>query len=439
MKKKILFVSTVGNAFEMFDFYLYAAFFSLMASRFFPTEDKVLSIFMSVSGFGLGLVMRPVGALIFGYIGDIFGRKITLSLTLFLIGFPTFLIGILPSYEEIGLIAPLIIISGRLCQGICYGGEFNGAFIFALEHVAKNPGRVSGIIIGSCVVGIFAATLLSELTQLPGMPGWAWRIPFIIGGGIVLIGYFARKNLTESPEFLKAFSKSQVPILKIIQTRKAACFLCFSIGALIGGLFYTDFGFLNIYLARYYHMPLNEAMKINFFSIIACIIGCPLFGIVYDKVRQDLFLRIMSYTLFFGMIPVFWLISSPSFLLLILGEIILGICTASISAVGFAIMQTLFPVKERYSGISFFYSVGIAFCGGIAPVLFMDAIEIHKESLFFPAYFLMCLVALFYGSLKLYVLNQELQENPQMDILLEESEEVLLSSGDSQRGVERIF
>ncbi len=137
MKKKIFFASCIGSTLEMFDFYIYASFFNIRASTFFPTENKILSLFISVGGFGIGLVMRPIGALIFGYFGDIFGRKNTLAYTLILMSFPTFIIGILPSYADCGIIAPIIVISGRLIQGLCYGGEINGAFIFALEHMPK--------------------------------------------------------------------------------------------------------------------------------------------------------------------------------------------------------------------------------------------------------------------------------------------------------------
>ena len=236
MRKKILFASCVGNMLEMFDFYIYAVFFDIIASTFFPTENKMLSLFISVGGFGVGFIMRPVGALIFGYCGDIFGRKNTLSFTLILMTFPTFLIGILPSYAEIGIIAPFIVISGRLIQGLCYGGELNGAFIFVLEHTPKNKGLASGLLISSCVFGVLISTILSHITQLPGMPSWAWRIPFWIGGIVGVVGYSIRKNLVESEEFLRAFSKNKIPFFTIIQKRKAAC-AAHSFSGGEGGLF----------------------------------------------------------------------------------------------------------------------------------------------------------------------------------------------------------
>ncbi len=249
--------------------------------------------------------------------------------------------------------------------------------------------------------GILIATILSHITQLPGIPSWAWRIPFWMGGLVGIVGYFIRRNLIESDEFLRSFSKAKFPLFTIVYKRKAACFLCFSVGALIGGCFYIDFGFLNIYLSRYCHLSPGDALKLNLCSTLSFIIASPLYGILYDRIKPSLFLRNMSYGLFFGTIPVFLLLLSGILFLFILGGVALGLCRASISTVGFVVMQNLFPVKEGYSGICFFYCLGIALCGGIAPILYMDAIEIYKESLFFPAYCLMCLVSLFYGALKI--------------------------------------
>ncbi|MBS0184771.1 MAG: MFS transporter [Proteobacteria bacterium] len=401
MTKKILLASCIGSMLEMFDFYIYATFLNVMASTFFPTENKILSLFISVGGWGIALIAHPIGALIFGYFGDIFGRKNTFAFTLIFMSFPTIIIGILPSYNEIGIIAPIIVITGRLIQGICYGGELNGAFIFALEHMPQKQGLASGLIISSCVCGILSATALSYITQLPGMPSWAWRISFCLGGSVGFIGYFIRKKLIESDEFLRTFSKTKIPLFTIIHKRKTACFLCFSIGALIGGFFYIDFCFLSVYLSRYCHLPSETIWKLNIYLILSIMSVGPLFGALYDHLKSPLFLRVMCYGLFFGTIPVFWLLLSHLAFLFILGGILLGICTASISTVGFVIMQNLFPVKERYSGISLFYCLGISIYGGISPLFYIEAIEIHNESLFFPAYCLMCLISLFYAALKI--------------------------------------
>ena len=398
MKKKVLLASSLGNAFEFFDFILYGAFIDIIASNFFPSQNKTVSLLMSLGVFGVGLIMRPFGALVFGYFGDLIGRKRTLSVSMLLMGIPTFIIGILPNYEQIGIASSFIIIIGRLIQGICAGGEYNGAAIFAIEHNKEHPGLIGGIITASCVLGALMATLSRSLIDFPDAPEWAWRIPFLSGIFISVIGYYVRRNLTDSFIFSNAFSKKSIPILKSILSRKSACLLSFSFGALNGALSYTLFVFLNIYLSRYLNFPLADAIRINLFGLFAFMLGSPLLGFLYDKLPNHLFIKYVPHVLFFSMIPIFWLISSPISILSILGQIAFGISAASVAGTGHAAMQNLFPIKERYSGISFFFSLGIGIFGSITPLLFVEAIEMHKESLYFPAFFLMSLSVLLYGA-----------------------------------------
>ena len=323
MKKKVLLASSIGNALEFFDFTLYGAFLSIIAENFFPAENQTASLLMALGVFGVGFIMRPVGALFFGYFGDRFGRKKALSYSVFLMGMPTFIIGILPNYDQIGIAASIIILSGRLIQGLCLGGEYNGAAIFAIEHSQKKPGLTGGIITGSCVAGAFLATASGALTQLPDMPDWSWRIPFLFGIVVSIIGYYIRKNLLESPDFINDTSKSKIPILEVISSRKRSCFLSFCFGGLNGALSYTLFAFLNIYLSRYLNFSLATAMEVNLFGLLAFMVGSPLLGMLYDKFPNFSCLRIISYTLFFSLIPIFWLLSSELYLLVVLGQIFL--------------------------------------------------------------------------------------------------------------------
>ncbi|MBS0185301.1 MAG: MFS transporter [Proteobacteria bacterium] len=399
MKNKVIYASSIGNALEFFDFILYGAFFNIIASTFFPANDKNLSLLLSLGGFSVGFLMRPFGALIFGYFGDVIGRKKTLSISIFLMGIPTFLIGILPSYNEIGIFAPLLIVAGRLIQGVCIGGEYTGAYIFASEHAQKNPGLIGGIITSSCGVGAFAATGLNALTYLPELPEWCWRVPFLLGSCVSILGFYIRRNLSETPAFLNTFSTASVPILKTIKLRKPACVLSFTLGALIGALVYTVFGFLNVYVHKYIAIPLSIAVRVNLVSILVFTLSSPFLSMLYDKLPSFSFLRVVSYVLFFSMVPIFWLISSPFPLLILLGEITLALGTATIAGTGLALMQNLFPVKERYSGISFFFNLGMGILGGTAPIIYFEVIDGLKENLYFPAYYLMFLVSLFYGAL----------------------------------------
>ena len=402
MNKKVILASIIGNALEFFDFTLYGVFSGVIAELFFPSSDLTASLLMSLGAFAVGFLMRPFGALIFGYLGDVFGRKKALSFSVLLMGVPTFIIAILPGHASIGIFASLMIVFCRLLQGICTGGEYNGAAIFALEHTRRKPGFTGGLITASCVIGAFSATFLGSITQIDGMPEWAWRVPFLLGAVISVAGFYIRKNLSETPEFLdnQAIPLTTFPLFKALFSYKKSCLLTFSLGALNGTLSYTLFGFLNIYLSRYLSVPLSEAMSINLFGLLAFMIGSPLLGAVYDRSKNHIFLKYASFLIFGGMIPIFLLNSSSTYSLIVIGQIALGICVASIAGTGHAAMQKLFPVKERYSGISFFFSLGMGIFGGIAPMIYVQAIEKDNFPLLFPAYFLMALSILFFGIVK---------------------------------------
>lgn len=392
-KKKLLVASVIGNALEFYDFTLYGALAVVLAKVYFPGTDGTAQLLFSLTAFAVGFFTRPVGALLFGYLGDAFGRKEALSLSILLMGLPTFLIGIAPSYEMIGLSASLLIFICRLMQGLFTGGEYNGAAIFSIEHFqGKRAGLIGGLITASCVIGAIAATSFSTWTQLPGMPSWAWRIPFIVGGVLGVLGFFMRRSIEETPEFSRCIKQTPSFLFSSWFTHRFSCLTAFFFGSFNGALTYTLFGYLNIYLTRYLSIPLVQAMEMNLFGLFAFMIGSPLMGHILDRYgkRQFIFLAVIS--IFILIIPIFLLFASAY---TIVGQILLGLCVASIAGSGHSIMQDLFPVKERYRGIAFNFSLGMGLFGGITPIIYVYMIEQQGFSLLFPAYFLMGMAVCF--------------------------------------------
>lgn len=397
--RKIIFASAFGNALEFYDFTLYGVFTAIIANQYFPGGNETTRLLTSLLAFAVGFFTRPIGAILFGHIGDKYGRRQALSLSILLMGIPTFAIGISPTYEQIGLSASFLIFGCRLLQGIFTGGEYNGAAIFSIEHIGKkSPGFVGGLITSSCVIGAYLATLFGTLTQIKGMPDWAWRLPFIFGASISLIGFFIRRRIMETPEYILAEEqglKSKVPLLKAIKTNTHACLITFMLGGLNGALSYTLFGFLNIYLSRYLDIPLVLAMQLNLLGLLAFMVGSPIMGYILDVIGQKKFLIYAITGILILAIPMFMALSTQALLPIIIGQVLLGLCTASIAGSGHAVMQSLFPVTDRYSGIAFNFSLGMGLLGGITPILYVDMIEKHHVSLLFPAFFLMGLAFLF--------------------------------------------
>lgn len=401
--RKVILASVFGNALEFYDFTLYGAFTIIFASQYFPGDNDTSKILFSLAAFAVGFFTRPIGAILFGHIGDRLGRRQALSFSILLMGIPTFLIGVSPTYEQIGISASVLIFTCRLLQGIFTGGEYNGAAIFSIEHIGKkSPGFVGGLITGSCVIGAYLATLFGTLTQIKGLPEWAWRVPFIFGAFISIVGYFIRAKVMESPEFISAEKHgltSRIPLLKALRSNPHSCLITFMLGGLNGALSYTLFGFLNIYLSRYLEMTNALAMQLNLLGLLAFMIGSPIMGYIFDTIGQAKFLSCAIAAILVLAIPIFFAISSKVIFAIIIGQILLGLCTASIAGTGHAVMQNLFPVTDRYSGIAFNFSLGMGLLGGMTPIIYVDMIETHHMSLLFPAFFLIGLTLLFSLSL----------------------------------------
>lgn len=407
-QRRVIFASAFGNALEFYDFTLYGVFAPVIAKLFFPSTDPMVSLISSWGAFAAGFLMRPFGAIVFGFIGDRFGRKKALTISLLLMGLPTLVIGLLPSYESIGLFAPLILICCRLLQGLCTGGEYNGAAIYALEHLSGGSrGFAGGVITGSCVVGALMATFLGSIVTNATMPEWAWRLPFVYGSLVCLLGFYIRKALDESPEFTswkQEPSDQRWSFTQVLKTTKSAMFMTFIIGCLNGILSYTLFGFMNVYLSQYTGIPLQQAMHLNIPGLLTFMTFSAVFGLVMDKLGATRYYRFAITYLLLVALPIYFLAQSGSTPLILLSQIMLGLATASIAGPQHAFVQRLFPVPARYLGISVSFCAGMALCGGTTPMVLTYLIN-KTQNLYLPGFYLMALTTLFAFTLALLKLR----------------------------------
>jgi len=401
---KILPTTIVGNALEFYDFTLYAIFATTIGRLFFPLDNPTASLIASWGTFAAGFMMRPLGALLFGYLGDKWGRKYALSLTVLLTGVPTLVIGLLPGFEQLGLLAPLILILCRLSQGLCTGGEYNGAAIFALEHFGKlKPGMIGGMITASCVIGSFSATFSGFLIATYGTEEM-WRLPFIFGALISFIGFVIRQYMTETPEFTALYKNQKTnssPLNILYKQYPLSAFLSFAVGALNGALSYTLFGFLNVYLAKYLGVDKALAMKYNLLGLFCFMAFSPVAGYCLDAYGKRRSILFFASLVFIASLPVFFLLQTLTPSLMLWGQALLGVCVASIAGSSHGYMQDLFPTAVRYRGVSINFCLGMALCGGTAPMFLTYLIESLNVSLYAPAFYLMTLAFLFIVSVSL--------------------------------------
>ncbi len=401
---RVITASVIGNALEFYNLTLYAALTSIFAALYFPSENHSISLLASLATFGIAFLVRPLGAIIFGHIGDKIGRKQALSLSIIIMGIPTVAITFLPVYSQIGLWAPVLLIACRFVQGLCAGGEFNGATIFAIEHLGgKKPGLIGGTIVGSCLLGSLTASLVVSLLTSSFLPSWAWRIAFLIGGVFSLCGLYLRKKIDESPVFKELKKQDKLiisPLKTALSVHWRSCLIICAIAAFDGSLTYTLVTFLNVYHVNYVGFSLSDATFYGFFGMLSCMISCPIFGYYADKFGARETLVVGSLIILGLAIPTFMALSAETWFAILGGYVLLGSLVAAIIGVQPLFSQELFPPQDRYTGISFSYSMGVGIFGGLTPALLTFFMN-HYDSPLIPSLYLMALSIIFLGVLLL--------------------------------------
>lgn len=356
---------------EFYDFTLYGFFVAILSPLFFPASDPYTSLISGFGVFAVGFIPRPLGAILFGHIGDKYGRKNALTISIIFMALPTLMIGCLPTYQQIGLAAPILLILARLIQGICTGGEYNGAGIFIVEHTKTNKkGFYGSILTASGILGSLLATLIGSFFTQKGFPDWSWRIPFILGGTLAVIGFYLRKNVSESPEFLAIEEHSrppQVPILDILKNYFPSVLLCFFIGSNTTLVFYVVLIYVNSTLLVEHVLDPSTMMLINSLMLGVCVASLILMGKLSDFVGHKKLMIISLSLIFLLAIPGSYMFASQNLYFIIPAQALLIILNGGVSAPSNAYMATFFPPQYRYSGVAFGYTIGLLLIGGNSP------------------------------------------------------------------------
>lgn len=390
--RKLTLASVLGNAIEMYDFTLYGIFSPILASLFFPNNTPSVAMLLTLSVFAIGFIVRPLGGILFGHLGDQVGRKQALTLSIFLMAIPTILIGILPTYDQIGFAAPFLLILCRLLQGLCAGGEYIGASVFIVEHYKKYSleGFSGGLIAASGAIGSLIAMVLGFIL-LQTTNEWAWRIPFILGGSVGIVGYYIRRHLTETPEFIQFIHEntpSQIPLKESILRYPFSLACSIGTGISHGALAFSAFVYLNIYFNKQLGIALHQSMAYNALSLLSFLIFVPAMGYLADKLsprKVMLFGAIINMTMMYF---IFILFNMQSIGYMFCGLLLFNLVIASFIGPANALYTSLFPVSSRYSGIAFGYGIGSALAGGTMPFFSTLLIDITDNTMA-PSYYLM--------------------------------------------------
>ncbi len=372
LNKRQFLASSVGNALEYYDATLYGFLAAFLGPLFFPSDDPLITTLASFGAFAAGFIVRPLGGILFGHFGDKYGRKKTLLLTLIMMVIPTFAISFLPSYQQIGFLAPCILVLCRLLQGLCVGGEYPGASIFIIEHSHPHrKGFAGGILTASGCFGAFMGALSSSFFTSSFFPDWGWRIPFFIGGTLGLIALYFRFYLRETPAFEKKLHRSpssQTPIMQVFLKHPRNFICVFFIGSAAISPLYL----LTIYLSSISFqtgLPLSKGIIVYSVFMAVCFIALPFMGWLADKIGRRRIMLTGVLGLFLLAYPVFSFVQDHTVERIIGAQIVLGLFNTAFVGPTPAFETSLFPVNIRYTAIAFGYGLGGALLGSTGPFL----------------------------------------------------------------------
>lgn len=372
-QKKLLLLSSLGGALEFYDFIIYAVLANYLAKLFFNTGNSLTSLMATFATFSLGYLVRPLGGIICGHLGDRFGRKKVFTLSILLMALSTFAIGFIPSYAAIGILAPIILVILRIFQGFSVGGEIPGAIVYVTETIPDKKSLATGIVFGFLILGISLGLLtqavLSMLLTSSQMLAWGWRIPFFIGGIFGVCSFFLRKNLEESKLFQEIEHEIEnFPIIKVFQQRfintLSGIIIASSGAALITLLFlFTPSYISNILQVHSKLFPWLNSLAMLGVSVLSIIYG--FFGDHVNKKFLFTFVATLSIILAY---PIFYFYSQK-FDYFWLSLIFSALLTGGAWGIIPSMLSELFPTKIRFSGIALTYNLGFAIFGGLTPLI----------------------------------------------------------------------
>ena len=376
--KKVLIASLTGSSIEWFDYFLYGTAAALVFNKiFFPMVDPVIGLILSYLSFSLTFFIRPIGGVLFAHIGDRIGRKKTLVLTLSLMGGATVMIGLLPTYDMIGMWAPALLILMRIIQGMGIGGEWGGALLLAYEYAPeKRKGFFGSIPQAGVTIGMLMATFIVSLMTLfseEDFLSWGWRIPFLLSSVLVILGLWIRKDIDETPDFQKVKKSGQVakaPLRDTIKHHWREVLIAAGLKVVETAPFYIFSTFVVSYATTTLTYQKSQALEAVTLGALVATIMIPLMGLLSDRVGRQRMYAVSVFVLGLFIVPWFMLLNTSTTWGIVLATVIaFDVLWAPVTAVLGTLCSEIFSANVRYTGITLGYQLGAALAGGTAPLI----------------------------------------------------------------------
>ena len=369
---------------EMYDFVIFGFLAPVINENYLSFLDETTGIIIAYLLFAVGFICRPLGAMIFGHIGDKYGRKKALVISMSLMGSASLAMCLLPKYDDIGIMACYAIAVIRIIQGISVGGEYSGAAIYAIEHTKKaNIGAIGSTVLAGTTLGVLLATFISNVLENSNLPDYSWRFAFLLGFGLAIIGYFIRRNLAESPLFSRENMRlKEKPLLHGLKFYKKE----FLAAILLSGANNANYYFALVFIPNYFKTEVDVGIEFNNWMLAFFMLALePTFGWLSDKWSRNKILigvcLILSvYNLLFLDLLLINAGSIVGIGLIVISAILLSIIVSTVNV----FVLEIFPVKCRYSCGALSYSIGAAIFGGTTPLVCSLIMEYFGNT---PAYF----------------------------------------------------
>lgn len=376
--RQVVVASFVGTALEWYDYFIYGTAAALVfPALFFPGFSPLAGTLASFATFAVGFFARPVGALVFGHYGDKIGRKTMLVLTLLIMGIATFLIGVLPSYETIGVLAPVLLVVLRLSQGFAVGGEWGGAVLMAVEHSGRERqgfhgswpqmGAPAGLALATAVFAVFSALPEGQFLA------WGWRMPFLLSFVLVAVGLYIRSRIPETPAFsevAESETEAQAPIIEVFRRYPKNVALATGARISIDVAFYIFAVYSLSYVGTQLGLPGSTILLGLFIASVIEMFTMLGFGALSDRLGQRLVFIAGAAFLGLFAFPYFWMLNTKSTLMIWLA-VILGLSVGHAAAYGpmASFIARLFDTRVRYSGTAMSYQLAGVLGGALAPFI----------------------------------------------------------------------
>lgn len=393
---KTLSLAALGGALEFYDFIIFVFFAAVIGDLFFPPDiPEWLRQVQTFGIFAAGYLARPLGGIIMAHFGDKSGRKKMFSLSILLMALPTLAMGLLPTYEAIGIAAPLLLLLMRVLQGAAIGGEVPGAWVFVAEHVPRarigfacgtlTAGLTMGILLGSLI-----ATLLNTALTPAQMLDGGWRLPFFIGGVFGLVAMYLRRWLQETPIFMEMQVQKklaeELPLKSVVLNHKRAVVVSMLLTWMLSACIVVVILMAPTYLQKVHGIPAALALQANCLATITLMVGCVGAGLLVDRVGASKLFMVGSLLLALCS-GFFYTSAASSTTLLFVSYAVVGLSVGVVGGVPY-VMVRAFPAAVRFSGISFSYNVSYAIFGGLTPVF---VTLIMKVTPLAPAFYVLTL------------------------------------------------